>query len=521
MAKKTRTVKLQRQTAVVGASAGPQVSSGENERDPSHTSLWYEAMSPRWLLMNDLLGGTDAMREARTRRLPKHPEETDDSWTRRLNAAVLFNVTQMTADTLTGFPFSEPIQLGQDIPTRIKDFCENIDLRGTHLDVFARQWFFSALTKGFSHVLVDHPMVAPREDGAPRTLADDQKEGLRPYWVMIQPEDLIAARAQVINGHEVLTHIRYRQEVVVVAEDGFEESVVQQIHVREPGVHQVWTLKHERGKDIWVPEAPTSITLPGGKPAPITLVTLYASRNGFMISKPPLEDLGHLNVAHWQSYADQRNILTVARFPMLAASGVEDDDGILAVGPNQMLIAEDAQARYYYVEHGGKAIESGRQDLLDLEQRMSAYGADFLRKRPTVYTATGRVLDQAGIFSPLQVMTISARDAIETALDYTALWIGEADGGSVKLNMEFSPKPVDSADLASLQKTWEDGLISDETYVNELIRRKTLSPDLDITKELAQVEQRRAARAALNNPPAPVKGPGANPGGVKPPVKQE
>lgn len=518
---KAKTVKLQRQSSVVGASVGPAVQDPNNERDPSQPSLWYEVMGERWLLMNDVLGGTESMRAARTRRLPKHPEETDDSWLRRLSAGVLFNVTQMTADTLTGFPFSEPVALGPDVPTRIKDFCEDIDLRGTHIDVFARQWFFTALTKGFAHVLVDHPMVEPNQDGTPRTLADDQRDGLRPYWVLIQPEDLIAARATVINGHEVLTHIRYRQESVVVSEDGFQESIVEQVHVREPGLHQVWTKKTERGKEVWVPEAPTSITLPGGKPAPITLVTLYASRDGFMISKPPLEDLAHLNVAHWQSYADQRNILTVARFPMLAASGVEDDDGVLAVGPNQMLIASDAQARYYYVEHGGKAIESGRQDLLDLEQRMSAYGADFLRKRPTVYTATGRVLDQAGIFSPLQVMTISARDAIETALDYTALWIGENEGGSVKLNMEFSPKPVDSADLASLQKSWEDGLISDETYVNELIRRKTLSPDLDVTKELAKVQERRAARAALNNPPAPVKGPGVNPGGVKPPVKQE
>lgn len=516
--RKARTVRTK-----AAATVGPRASASvrrEEERDPSVPSLWYPGMAERWMLVADVIGGTETMRAARERRLPQHPEETDDSWQRRLDQAVLFNVMRMTVETLAGYPFSEPIVLQPDVPQRIRDACEDIDLRGTHIDVFAKQWFIEALAKGFAHVLVDHPPVKPREDGQPRTLADDKAEGLRPYWVLIRPEDLIGARGEIIDGREVLTHIRYRQTVMSIGADGFTETAVEQIVVREPGTVQVWTRQDEGQRVTWVPGTIEPVTLPGGRAAPITLVTLYTARDGFMACKPPLEDLAHLNVTHWQSYADQRNILSVARFPMLAASGVEDDGGVLAVGPNQMLMAEDPQARYYYVEHSGKAIEAGRVDLQDLEARMSAYGADFLKKRPTVYTATGRILDQNGIFSPLQMMTISARDAIETALDFTALWMGESEGGSVKLNTEFAPHGYESADLAALESAWLEGLISDETYLGELQRRKTITPDLDLKKELAGVEARREQRqkekAAARPAPQPGRGAAPNSGGSKP-----
>lgn len=484
---------------------GPSASKGKKAAsvalkslDPTTPSLWYGRMAPYWQLANDLMGGTLSMRLAKQRRLPRHPSESDASYTRRIESAVLFNVFRMTSDTLAGYPFSEPIALEPDVPAALREMIEDIDMCGTHLDVFARMWFLEALRKGFSHVLVEYPTPQARADGQPRTLADDRREGLRPYWVHIRPEDLYAARAQMIEGKEVITHIRFRSDEVVVSEDGLSEGIRQRVVEREPGRQRAWTYNDQLRR--WDPGEWIALTLPDGRPAPVTLVTLYTSREAFMVSRPPLEDLAHINVAHWQSDSDQRNILSVCRFPMLFGTGIDDADGkTLAVGPNQMLTASDHQAKFGYVEHKGAGIEAGERDLSSLERRMASYGMDFLRERPTIYTATGRVLDQAGVFSPLQVMTISARDAIETALLFTALWAGLPEGGSIKLNMEFIPMLVESADLAALELAWQNGIISDETYATELQRRKTLSPDLNVKTEVEGAEQRRKELTKLKN----------------------
>lgn len=39
--------------------------------------------------------------------------------------------------------------------------------------------------------------------------------------------------------------------------------------------------------------------------------------------KPPLIELAHLNVKHWQSQSDQDNILHVIRVPILVRIGIQ------------------------------------------------------------------------------------------------------------------------------------------------------------------------------------------------------
>lgn len=453
----------------------------EEKVDPSVVSSAYAAMVNRWQLINDVLAGTEILRKRGQMYLPKHPEETDDSWKRRLNQAVLVNMTSQTLETLVGKPFSDPLVLEDDVPDQIKELTKDVDLQGNHLDIFCRQWFREALAKGFSHVLVEFPEVAQPEDGTKRTLDDDRKDGLRPYWLRISPEDLIAAYAEVVNGEEILTHVRFRE--TTIERVGFEEIEIERIHVREPGIWQIWKKEKIGSKEVWKKEKEGTSTLPF-----IPMTTFYASRDGFMISKPPLMDLAYMNIAHWQSYSDQRNILSVARFPMLAASGVEDDAGTVKVGPNQIQTTADPNARYYYVEHTGKAIEAGRNDLKDIEDHMASYGADFLRKRPTFQTATGRVLDQVDTLSPLQAMTLSFEDALENVLQDTAAWLKLEDGGCVKVKSDFGVTGYESADLSTLEQARKRRDISRKAYLAELRRRGTLSDDYNADEDFAEIE---------------------------------
>jgi hypothetical protein len=114
----------------------------------------------------------------------------------------------------------------------------------------------------------------------------------------------------------------------------------------------------------------------------IPLVTFYADRQGSW-SASRRSRPGRPEHRHWQSTLDQTAVLTVARFPILASRGAISDDE-LTVGPNQWLQLPGPAGRFYYVEHTGKAIAAGRNDLLDLEETMAEYGAVSSRSVPAV-----------------------------------------------------------------------------------------------------------------------------------------
>lgn len=462
-----------------------------NEKDPKSpatTSAAYDKMLPRWHVIETLLGGTEAMREAGEMYLPKHQEETDTGYRERLQSAVLLNMVERTLDTLSGKPFSGPIRLNDDVPAAIRErILDDVDLQGNNLDVFARQWFREGMAKAFAHVLIDFPRPAPREDGQPRTLADDRREGLRPYWVLIKPECLLFARAEVINGVEVLQHVRILEHYT--EQDGFAEVCKRRIRVLEPGLVQLWEPKpsKKQGQDEdWemVDEWATGLTY-------VPLVTFYAHREGFMCGKPPLLDLAWLNVAHWQSSADQRHILTVSRFPILACSGAsgEDSDPVV-VGPNKVLYNPDPGGRFYYVEHTGAAISAGRTDLQDLEQQMAGYGAEFLKRRPGDQTATARALDSAEASSDLAAMIGLFEDAVAQALDITADWMRlGVPGGTVELVKDFGLEEQDAIGLQELREARKSRDISRKAYLNALRLRGILPEDYDEDADWELIQQ--------------------------------
>lgn len=452
----------------------------KSKTDPSSTSIAYDKMSPRWRLMRTVLGGTEALREAAQEYLPKHEAETDSSYRHRLACAVFLNRTEQTLNNLSSKPFADGLTVGEDVPKEISEgILDNVDLLGNNLEVFAKQWFRTGLAKGFCHVLIDFPRTQDKPDGTPRTLADDRAEQLRPYWVLIEPENVLFARAEVINGKEVLEHVRIIE--TVTEQDGFIEREVQQIRVLEPNKTMIY---RKNGGKKWtkVEEWETGLSF-------IPLVTFYAQRDDFMLSKPPLLDLAHLNIAHWQSTSDQRHILTVSRFPILACSGATaDDSDPLKISPNNILYNPDPSGRFYYVEHSGNAIDAGAQELKDLEDQMAGYGAEFLKRKSGGQTATARALDSSEALSDLAGMVMVFEDAVSVALWYTGSWMGLEDGGTIELLKDFNNERV-AINLDTLDKARSRKDISRKSYLEGLVREGVLPETFDADDDLDNLSE--------------------------------
>lgn len=488
---------------------GPLIAATPQKKDPDSpatTSLAYDIMLPRWNKIEAVLGGTESMRAAGERYLPRHPEEGLPKYMERLMRSTLFNMTELTLDGWVGKPFGEEVEVPDDMPDNIKEMLENIDLQGNNIDVFARHWFREGVAKGFCHVLVDNPKV---DKEVPRTLAQDRIENVRPYFTLIAPENLIFAKAEIIDGVEVLTHVRIRECITEM--DGFMEVTKHQIRVLEPGIGRVYQKVQTKGKkERWTLTEEYTYDLPF-----IPLVTFYAAKDGLMLCKPPITDLVDLNVAHWQSSSDQRSILTVARFPMLALSGsanaTGDEISSLVIGPNQILVCPDPQGKYYYVEHEGNSIEAGRKDLQDLESQMASYGSEFLKKRPGSTTATARALDSAEATSPLQDMVVRFNDALNQATYFLGLWIGIDKLPDLEVCSEFEIEdPSNQADLTALTAARTNRDISRESFLEELKNRGILSEEFDIEEDASKLENELMTGATsldLLNPQEPNNGP--------------
>ena len=419
-------------------------------------------------LPRTLYGGTKAMRAAGKTYLPKEAAESEDSYRDRLSRSTLFNAFGKTVKDMAGRVFAKELALGKDAPTKIAEWCENVDMTGRNLSVFARDVFTDALQTGVSYILVDMA-----KKGENLTRADEISMGLRPYLIDLKVEDIIGWRAEAVNGKVALTQLRIFESITEPS-SAWAATQTKQIRVLSPYAYQVW--RQNDKKDWYLFDEGTR------ELAEITLAPVYTNRTGFMQGLPPLQDLADLNVAHWQSSSDQRSILHVARVPILFASGVPETAS-LVIGSSAMTRATDPNASLQFVEHSGAAIASGREDIKELEFQMQAMGLQLLASR-THKTVVGEVRDDVRETSPLAAMAGSLKDALENALTHMAKLGGLGDdGGSVDINKEFGAGSFSSVDLQTLMNAVNTGLIARRTFWGELKRRGVLSDSFDEVAE--------------------------------------
>jgi hypothetical protein len=455
--------------------------------DPSLPCANYEAMAPKWGMIDTLLGGTATMREAAEDYLPPHPAEDRKDYNSRLAVATLYNVFELTLDSLVGRVFREELKLNEDVPEEISALEDNIDLQKNSLSGFCETWFREAMSKGFAHCYIDMPALSA-EEKANRTLADDHAENRRPFWSLIKPENMIFAFYEKVKGIQTLTHARFIE--IETSMVGFAETTQCFIKVLTPGHWEKWRNENEgkaNRKPKWVLDSEGDYDLDF-----IPIITFYAQKKkDDLLVKPPLEDLAFLNIRHWQSNSDQQNVLTVARFPMLASSGAQVEAGKTAqpIGPRQLLTMRDPNGRFYYVEHSGKAISAGKDDLESLEDRMAAYGAEFLRRQVSGRTAFERAQDTNEAISPLKSAALKFATIVQQALQVTGKWLDiTEDTGTVTINTKFTQEDESSAPLDFLSNARKRADISRRTFIAEAIRRGAIDQTTDVDAEIAQIK---------------------------------
>jgi hypothetical protein len=455
------------------------------------TTPAYDRQAQAWDLIHDLLGGTRSMRAAGTKWLPKEAAETQDAYAARLHRSVLYEAFKDTVDGLASKPFQRPISLS-NVP-KVLDYIEDdSDLTGLSLTQLAGDLLEDMVKYGRCHILVDFAKISKNVDPESTeraSIAEEQAAGARSVFVRVAPPDLIGVRAVDGVGRPEIAQIRMR-ETSQRAEGSYLVEEVQQVRVVERGSWSLWEKDESRqSDDQWgLKEGPAPHTF--GR---VFILTAYANRTGFMESMPPLEPIAWLNLAHWHSMSDQRNILRFCRFAILLRTGVgkADAEKPIALGPTNMVTMTSDKANMKYVEHTGKAVEAGTKDLADLENRMEAMGLQPLMRKPGQRTATEvATTDDRGL-STLQAWIRALETLLRDAYGMAAEWhkIGDLpDDFKLDIFSDFKVSSFGDADLTFLLKAAMAGKLSLETFLEEIKRRGKLADSVDAEEEIDRIE---------------------------------
>lgn len=441
-------------------------------------------MRKQWAVLEDLNGGTPAMRKAAARHLPQWPAEDPIAYGARLATATLFPAYRRTVGVMSGKPFAKPLDL-VEAPASIEAWAEDIDLQGVSLHSFAAEMFEETFY-GLAGILVSYPKAG----AVFRSKAEQEASGQRPYFVRVMHNQILGWRTSIVGGKLRLTQLRIMESTE--EEDGpFGVKCVQQVRVLFPGGWNIWQ-EMEKGKWVLTEEGTTTLD-------EIPFVPLYGKRKGFMCGHPPLLDLAYLNVKHWQSQSDQDTILHVARVPILALIGADDQTQLSVGGSSAVRMPLGADLKY--VEHTGAAINAGDDALAALEQQMIQTGAELLVKQPGAKrTATESQTDAEANKSDLQRMAENFEDALDQALYFMAQFASLPDGGKVKLYADYGTATLSEASAALIKDLHLSGLLSKATAISELQRRGLLSDDIDPEEEIAAVDAEGPPPGAITTP---------------------
>jgi hypothetical protein len=450
------------------------------------------ALNKHCELINDLMGGTDAMRAAGQRRLPQWPAEDSEAYKSRLAVATLFPAYQRTIEVLGAKPFSKPVTLGEDVPARIREWCEDVDRAGRNLHAFLSEVGAEALGYGFSGILVDHPPTRDKDGKSLYvTKADEENAKVRPYFVQIHPRSILGWD----SDEHGLSQLRLL-ESVSIPDGRFAKKQIEQVRVLERGTWETWRESSDLKKE-WVLHA-------SGATSPlksIPFVPIYGCRLGFMMAKPGLLELAHANVEHWQTKSDRQVNLHMLSVPILFARMLEEVS--ITVGPGSAVKANHPEADMKFVEMSGVAVGAARQVLLDLEDQMRQGGAELLVIKPGGQSVAQTIADNEQGSCALQKVAENIEDGADMALQYMADYIGEADGGHCTIYTDFGAATLAEASAELLFKSSMSGKLSGESYFRELQRRGIIAPDLTWEEELERITAEGPALGTMPDPEQP------------------
>jgi hypothetical protein len=219
----------------------------------------------------------------------------------------------------------------------------------------------------------------------------------------------------------------------------------------------------------------------------IPIVISYANRIGYLDSSPPLLDLAHENIRHYQIRSDRDNSLHIAGTPVPVFIGVDNPDRQIGLGADlavKLPTGGDAK----YLEPTGAALNSSRDELNEIEKRMANLGLAMLQSEIRgAETAEAKRIDKSEGDATLSTAARNHENAIAEALELHVEWMDIAESGRVEINKDFESGTMDVTLINALSSMVERNQLSLDTMWDILEQGEILPDTFDPEDEKAKL----------------------------------
>jgi hypothetical protein len=468
---------------------------GVNDTDPSKRTQLVQSMEPAWDPIDVCNGGTAELRARSKDFIPQEPREDDAAYNRRIFHATLPPFLTRLASQAAGVILRKGIDIqGDDYWTT---WSQDVTGDGTTLNEYARRQLITAILYGHSSSIVDFSASA-----TPRNLAEERALARKPYLVPVHPRQILGWRTSNDSWSSELSQVRIRETIVLPA-GRYGEELTDQIRVLEPGRYELWRPNTPRTN------LPVGVQLPGPTAweiyeqgtttlDTIPLVTVYSSRLGNLLSKPPLLEVAQLNIAYAQRFCDFHHSIHVGASPILVLRGFDpDSDSPIGLSVNSaLLLPPDGGAEY--VEPTSDAFDAQLKCLAALEDQISRLGINTLtQQNVTNAAAESKRMDRIDSDSIMAVIAGDLERSIAEIFEIAASYIG-IEPPVISIPRDYENRLLDGNQITAYLQLFMQNAISQKTLLTILQQGEVLPTTLDLDAEVSATAEMLEEQMAMS-----------------------
>lgn len=420
---------------------------------------------------------------AKEKYLNQEPAEPKKAYQARLNRSTY---TPIYRDSIRAYAgLLNRFQL-MNTPASLDQNQDNIDLQGSSIHSFWNRCDEQAIRDGGVFIMVD---MMPEVSDVSNFL-DQQRDGRRPYLILVERKDVINWSVEYRGGREYIQHATIRQIKSVPDASGYGVVLEPHYYVLKPNLVEEYRLEKNGNKWEQVRVGSIATTLPI-----VPLVWYGASTSKFAQGDMPMNGLAELSIQHYQMRSDLTELLHKCAMPVPVRKGAPvGPDGRaapLVLGPNTAVDLPAEGGEFTFAEPTGRSIERHQAEITHVEALMDRSGLNFLYGA-NIKTATEASLRASQVASQVASLVRNKVSSFNTVMRLWAVYAGElaqlTRESGIALNDSLINRPIDPSGIAQLVNLNTAGLLSKTTVLDELQRGGVLDPDLKVAEEISRVK---------------------------------
>ena len=333
--------------------------------------------------------------------------------------------------------------------------------------------------------LIEYPEIP-----AGQTVAQVEASGKSAYLAVYTAENITNWGWTTQDSQTVLDYVVLRESVLAEGAEKMSHNYVYQyrlLEIDEEGFYRVSV--YDAGGEL-VPQVSNDeiveyiYPLRNGQPLDYIPFSFGTAKGvNAPLDKAPLLDVANLNRAHWINSVDHEKSLRWSGFNMLFGYGISTDEKEIAIGEPKFFQSPEARMEIL----SGNASSALAEAMNKKVEQMAVMGSNVLAPQGRyVQSAETAEIQASGEASILTTIVNSASEFVTWAMREIAKFkfpdMSEDDlsaNVTYTLNTDFFTNRLSPQDRAQLMMELQKGLITMDTYIDNMIAGEIIDANVD------------------------------------------